>query len=36
MEDWRMQIAKDPDSPPWWVWILAALLLFGAVWFFTH
>jgi len=29
MEDWRMMIANDPDSPPWWFWILLAVISIG-------
>jgi len=31
MEDWRMMIAKDPNSPPWWVWLLMVGILLGVV-----
>ena len=31
MEDWRMMIVNDPDSPPWWVWLLLAGILIGLV-----
>jgi hypothetical protein len=27
MKDWRQSIADDPDSPPWWVWFILALIL---------
>jgi len=31
MEDWRMKIANDPDSPPWWAWVIMAAGLYAIV-----
>ena len=28
MDDLYRHIANNPDSPPWWVWLIAATLLF--------
>ena len=26
MVDWRIQIANDPEGPPWWFWFIAAII----------
>jgi len=34
MEHWMMKAANDPDSPPWWVWLILTVALTALAYIF--